>query len=99
MPNFNPSSINIDTMYNCNLLNQIPMSNNYESPVKELLTNKKLNDLLKIQLQNELAIEIQIPSIKINEKNINADVVRYYYIILYYLIFQIYLSIITYYLL
>lgn len=94
MPNFKPSFINIDTTYNCNFLNQIPMSNNYESPVKELLTNKELKNLLKKQFQNELAIEVQIPSIKINEKNINTDIVRYYCIIFYYLIFQIYLFII-----
>lgn len=94
MPNFKPSFINIDTTYNCNFLNQIPMSNNYESPVKELLTNKELKNLLKTQFQNELAIEVQIPSIKINEKNINTDIVRYYCIIFYYLIFQIYLFII-----
>ncbi|PBC25264.1 DNA-directed RNA polymerase [Apis cerana cerana] len=74
MPNFKPSFINIDTTYNCNFLNQIPMSNNYESPVKELLTNKELKNLLKKQFQNELAIEVQIPSIKINEKNINTDI-------------------------
>lgn len=94
MPNFKPSFINIDTTYNCNFLNQIPMSNNYESPVKELLTNKELKNLLKTQFQNELAIEVQIPSIKINEKNINTDIVRCYCIIFYYLIFQIYLFII-----
>lgn len=94
MPNFKPSFINIDTTYNCNFLNQIPMSNNYESPVKELLTNKELKNLLKKQFQNELAIEVQIPSIKINEKNINTDIVRCYCIIFYYLIFQIYLFII-----
>lgn len=94
IPNFNHSFINIDTTYNCNFLNQIPMSNNYESPAKNLLTNKELKELLKIQLENELAIEVQIPSIKVNEKNINIDIVRCYCIILYYLIFQIYLFII-----
>lgn len=74
IPNFNHSFINIDTTYNCNFLNQIPMSNNYESPAKNLLTNKELKELLKIQLENELAIEVQIPSIKVNEKNINTDI-------------------------
>lgn len=88
IPNFKPSSINIDTIYNCKLLNQIPMSNNYESPTKELLTNEELKDFLKIQFQNELAIEVQIPSIKLNEKN-DIDIVRYYCVIFYYLIFQI----------
>ncbi|XP_031771738.1 DNA-directed RNA polymerase, mitochondrial [Apis florea] len=78
IPNFKPSSINIDTMYNCKLLNQIPMSNNYESPVKELLTKEELKDLLKIQLQNELAIEIQIPSIKLNEKERIMEIENYW---------------------
>lgn len=72
VPNFEPSYPELNTKYMCKLLKEIPMKSNYESPAKELLTFKELQDLTKTQLQNECTIEVQIPSICNESKNRDA---------------------------
>ncbi|CAK9801498.1 DNA-directed RNA polymerase, mitochondrial [Anthophora quadrimaculata] len=71
-PNFKPPDTKFDINYKCHLLKTIPMINDYESPIKELLTIKELKKFFEIQLQNECAIEVQIPSIEAREKNVKA---------------------------
>lgn len=66
--------------YTHNVLTKTSMENNYQSPVKGLLTIEELKEALNIQLQNERTIKIQIDSIDKSSKNINLIHVRYYYI-------------------
>ncbi|XP_076753141.1 mitochondrial RNA polymerase [Xylocopa sonorina] len=68
LPDFEPVHSKLNTEYNCKLLKEVPNYSNYESPVKGLLTMEELKNLLKIQLQNELNIEAQIPSIEARHK-------------------------------
>ncbi|XP_017756458.1 PREDICTED: DNA-directed RNA polymerase, mitochondrial [Eufriesea mexicana] len=72
-PNFQPSYAILNTEYSCYLLKNISLKNNYESPVEELLTMKELKDCFKMQFQNELSIDVQIPSIIPNEENIETN--------------------------
>ncbi|CAK9811077.1 DNA-directed RNA polymerase, mitochondrial [Anthophora plagiata] len=72
-PNFKSPDVKFSINYECQLLKTIPMINDYESPIKELLTIEELKKCFEIQLQNECAIEVQIPSIEAHEKNAKAD--------------------------
>ncbi|CAL7943645.1 unnamed protein product [Xylocopa violacea] len=74
LPNFEPVYSDLNTNYECKLLKDMPRNSTYESPVKGLLTVEKLNNLLKNQLQNELAIEVQIPSIATCNNNRKTSV-------------------------
>lgn len=77
MPDFEPAySTTLNRNYRCKLVGEILMESNYESPAKGLLTIKELKGLLETQLQTELAIETQIPSIEPRKENINTDMVR-----------------------
>ncbi|XP_060819906.1 DNA-directed RNA polymerase, mitochondrial isoform X2 [Bombus pascuorum] len=73
MPNFEPAYTTLNRNYKCKLIRQIPMKSNYESPAKELFTIEELKDLFKTQLQTELAIETQIPSIESCKENRNTS--------------------------
>lgn len=95
MPDFEPAYTTLNRNYRCKLVEEITMESNYESPAKGLLTIKELKNLLETQLQSELAIETEIPSIKPCKENISTDLVRYYYAIFYCLIFQIYINFYT----
>ncbi|XP_017791564.1 PREDICTED: DNA-directed RNA polymerase, mitochondrial [Habropoda laboriosa] len=72
MPHFEPSYTQKCTKYKCQLLSTIPLKNNYESPVKGLLTIEELKKLFEVQFENECTIEVQIPSIEADEKNLNT---------------------------
>lgn len=95
MPDFEPAYTTLNRNYRCKLLGEIPIASSCESPTKGILTIKELKNLFKTQLQTELAIETQIPSIKAHKEDINTNVVKYYYAIFYCLIFQIYINFYT----
>ncbi|XP_050594187.1 DNA-directed RNA polymerase, mitochondrial isoform X1 [Bombus affinis] len=73
MPDFEPAYTTLNRNYRCKLVEEITMESNYESPAKGLLTIKELKNLLETQLQSELAIETEIPSIKPCKENISTD--------------------------
>lgn len=95
IPDFEPAYATLNRNYRCKLVEKIQMASSCESPAKGILTIKQLKDLLETQLQTELKIETQIPSIKVCKENINTNLVRYYYAIFYCLIFQIYINFYT----
>lgn len=80
-PRFERTYTVLNTEHKCPLLRKIPMGNNYQSPVEGLLTIDALKDFLKMQLQNESAIEVEIESIEKHDRNSETVTksVRYYY--------------------
>ena len=68
-PGFERTYTTLNTEHKCPLLRKIPMGNNYQSPVEGLLTIDALKDFLKMQLQNESAIEVEIESIEKRDRN------------------------------
>ena len=83
MPDFKLSHTTLDINYKCRILKNNLTGNNYESPVEGLLTMEELKHCFKIQLQTELAFEVEIPSIKLCDKNIKTSSVRLYNILLF----------------
>ncbi|XP_071857685.1 mitochondrial RNA polymerase isoform X2 [Bombus fervidus] len=73
MPNFEPAYTTLNRNYECKLIRKILMESNYESPAKGLFTIEELKDLFKTQLEAELAIEIEIPSIETCKENRNIS--------------------------
>ncbi|KAK9307504.1 hypothetical protein QLX08_002136 [Tetragonisca angustula] len=73
MPDFKLSHTTLDINYKCRILKNNLTGNNYESPVEGLLTMEELKHCFKIQLQTELAFEVEIPSIKLCDKNIKTS--------------------------
>ncbi|XP_053981123.1 DNA-directed RNA polymerase, mitochondrial [Hylaeus volcanicus] len=63
-PKFNPSYTTLNTEYMYNLLSNVFKRNDYESPVKGLVTIDELKNYLNKQLENESALEVQIKSIE-----------------------------------
>ncbi|XP_076280985.1 mitochondrial RNA polymerase [Lasioglossum baleicum] len=70
-PNFEPSRSIVDLGYTCNLLNKVPMRDNYCSPAEDILTMDELTNDLKVQLQREEDIEVPIESINKPQRDIN----------------------------
>ncbi|XP_033195619.2 mitochondrial RNA polymerase isoform X1 [Bombus vancouverensis nearcticus] len=73
IPDFEPAYATLNRNYRCKLVEKIQMASSCESPAKGILTIKQLKDLLETQLQTELKIETQIPSIKVCKENINTN--------------------------
>ncbi|XP_076247512.1 mitochondrial RNA polymerase isoform X2 [Calliopsis andreniformis] len=70
-PEFKPVYTKRKTKNTCAILDKTLAQNNYESPVKDLLTINDLKNLTDTQIQNELLFEVEIENIS-NQKDIKA---------------------------
>nr|XP_033340875.1 uncharacterized protein LOC117228901 [Megalopta genalis] len=68
-PNFKPLYSAMNLQYTSNLVNKVPMRNNYCSPVEGLLTIDKLKSYVKVQHEYEKNIAVEIESINKSQKN------------------------------